>query len=69
MKSSDYFAKRAELRMKKAHDRASVSMSKVNKAFDNSLSRLKEEINELTADFAGMAPDQVRDFLNEPIDY
>lgn len=69
MNSSKYFEKRSEMRMKKAHDKATVSMARVNKAYDNSLSRLKKEIKSLTKDFEGMKPEEVRDFLNGYISY
>ena len=69
MNSSKYFEKRSEMRMKKAHDKATVSMARVNKAYDNSLSRLKKEIKLLTKDFDGMKPEEIRDFLNGHISY
>ncbi|WP_169513539.1 minor capsid protein [Helcococcus sueciensis] len=57
------------MRMKKAHDKATVSMVRVNKAYDNSLSRLKKEIRSLTKEFDGMKPEEIRDFLNGHISY
>ena len=69
MNSSKYFEKRSEMRMKKAHDKATVSMARVNKAYDNSLSRLKKEIRSLTKDFDGMKPEEIRKFLNGHISY
>lgn len=69
MNSSKYFEKRSEMRMKKAHDKATVSMARVNKAYDNSLSRLKKEIKLLTKDFDDMKPEEIRDFLNGHISY
>lgn len=47
MKSSSYFEERSELRMKKMHDKATKCMSKVNKAYDDSLERLKKEIDHI----------------------
>ncbi len=69
MNSSKYFEKRSEMRMKKAHDKATVSMARVNKAYDNSLYRLKKEIKSLTKDFDGMKPEEIREFLNGHISY
>lgn len=57
------------MRMKKAHDKATTSMGRVNKAYDNSLSRLKKEIKLLTKDFDGMKPEEIRKFLNGHISY
>lgn len=47
MKSSSYFEERSERRMKKMHDKATKCMSKVNKAYDDSLERLKKEIDHI----------------------
>lgn len=47
MKSSSYFEERSERRMKKMHDKATKCMSKVNKAYDDSLERLKKEIEHI----------------------
>lgn len=47
MKSSNYFEERSELRMKNMHDKATKCMSKVNKAYDDSLERLKKEIDHI----------------------
>lgn len=47
MKSSSYFEERSERRMKKMHDKATKCMTKVNKAYDDSLERLKKEIDHI----------------------
>lgn len=47
MKSSSYFEERSERRMKKMHDKATKCMSKVNRAYDDSLERLKKEIDHI----------------------
>ena len=47
MKSSNYFEERSERRMKKMHDKATKCMTKVNKAYDDSLERLKKEIDHI----------------------
>ena len=52
MKSSSYFEKRSERRMKKMHDKATKCMSKVNKAYDDSLERLKKEIDHIMSDYS-----------------
>lgn len=52
MKSSSYFEKRSERRMKKMHDKATKCMSKVNKAYDDSLERLKKEIEHIMSDYS-----------------
>lgn len=52
MKSSSYFEERSELRMKKMHDKATKCMSKVNKAYDDSLKRLKKEIDHIMSDYS-----------------
>ena len=52
MKSSNYFEKRSELRMKKMHDKATKCMTKVNKAYDDSLERLKKEIEHIMSDYS-----------------
>lgn len=52
MKSSSYFEERSERRMKKMHDKATKCMSKVNKAYDDSLERLKKEIDHLMNDYS-----------------
>lgn len=59
MKSSSYFEERSELRMKKMHDKATKCMAKVNKAYDDSLERLKKEIDHIMSDYS----------LTEKIDY
>lgn len=48
MKSSSYFEERSERRMKKMHDKATKCMTKVNKAYDDSLERLKKEIDHIS---------------------
>ena len=48
MKSSNYFEERSERRMKKMHDKATKCMTKVNKAYDDSLERLKKEIDHIS---------------------
>lgn len=52
MKSSSYFEKRSERRMKNMHDKATKCMSKVNKAYDDSLERLKKEIEHIMSDYS-----------------
>lgn len=52
MKSSSYFEERSELRMKKMHDKATKCMAKVNKAYDDSLERLKKEIDHIMSDYS-----------------
>ena len=52
MKSSSYFEERSELRMKKMHDKATKCMTKVNKAYDDSLERLKKEIDHIMSDYS-----------------
>lgn len=52
MKSSSYFEERSERRMKKMHDKATKCMSKVNKAYDDSLERLKKEIDHIMSDYS-----------------
>lgn len=52
MKSSSYFAERSERRMKNMHDKATKCMAKVNKAYDDSLERLKKEIDHLMNDYS-----------------
>lgn len=52
MKSSSYFEERSERRMKKMHDKATKCMSKVNKAYDDSLERLKKEIENIMSDYS-----------------
>lgn len=69
MKTSDYFAKRSELRMKKAHDKVDPVMERVNKAFDDSRDRLKGEIAKLSEKFEGADAYEVRRLLEEPITY
>lgn len=51
MKSSNYFAERSERRMKNMHDKATKCMAKVNKAYDDSLERLKKEIDHIMSDY------------------
>lgn len=52
MKSSSYFEERSERRMKKMHDKATKCMTKVNKAYDDSLERLKKEIDHIMSDYS-----------------
>lgn len=52
MKSSNYFEERSERRMKNMHDKATKCMSKVNKAYDDSLERLKKEIEHIMSDYS-----------------
>ena len=52
MKSSSYFEERSERRMKNMHDKATKCMSKVNKAYDDSLERLKKEIDHIMSDYS-----------------
>lgn len=52
MKSSSYFEERSELRMKKMHDKATKCMTKVNRAYDDSLERLKKEIDHIMSDYS-----------------
>lgn len=52
MRSSSYFEERSERRMKKMHDKATKCMSKVNKAYDDSLERLKKEIDHIMSDYS-----------------
>ena len=52
MKNSSYFEERSERRMKKMHDKATKCMTKVNKAYDDSLERLKKEIDHIMSDYS-----------------
>ena len=52
MKSSSYFEERSERRMKKMHDKATKCMTKVNRAYDDSLERLKKEIDYIMSDYS-----------------
>lgn len=69
MNSSEYFAKRSERRMKRMHDKATISMVKINKSFDESIKRLKEEINHIVGNVDGLSATEVNTHMLKKIDY
>lgn len=69
MNSSEYFAKRSEARMKRMHDKAAISMAKINKSFDDSIKRLKEEINHIVGNVDGLSATEVNTHMLKKIDY
>ena len=69
MNSSEYFRKRAEQNMKKAHDKATPVMGRVNRAFDKSVKRLRKEIKNLTKNFEGLSRQDIKQYLDESIPY
>lgn len=69
MNSSEYFAKRSEARMKRMHDKATISMAKINKSFDESIKRLKEEINHIVGNVDGLSATEVNTHMLKKIDY
>lgn len=69
MNSSEYFAKRSERRMKRMHDKATNSMAKINKSYDESIKRLKEEINHIVGNVEGLSPTEVNTHMLKKIDY
>lgn len=69
MNSSEYFAKRSEQRMKRMHDKATNSMAKMNRSFDESIKRLKEEINHIVGSVEGKSQTEVNQHMLKKIDY
>lgn len=69
MKSSSYFEERSERRMKKMHDKATKCMSKVNKAYDDSLERLKKEIDHIMGGIEGGTQAEMQQHLLNTISY
>ena len=69
MKSSSYFEERSERRMKKMHDKATKCMSKVNKAYDDSLERLKKEIDHIMGGIEGGTQAEMQQHLINTISY
>lgn len=69
MKSSEYYAERSELRMKRMHDKATDCMIRVNKSYDDGIERLNKEIDRIMGSIDGKSQAEIQQHLLNTISY